>query len=154
MGRKQKFGTVLIGVLSAVLFGVTGYLAGSAVGHLGLFGHPLGMRVTRCAEKAGSTPRGGGTPETHYDCSGVVISDGRTRQITVDGFSSYPLTHVQVAREPWGGWVPVDHGTWNRLGRALSPLVPLALALLLAKGTLIGYRGWRNSRRLPTGSSE
>ncbi|MEV6055467.1 hypothetical protein [Streptomyces sp. NPDC052107] len=155
MGRKQKSGTVVAGVLTAGLFGVTVYLAGSAVGHLGLMGRPLAMRTTHCWTTGPATTSRGGHTGVDWDCTGLAASGGGTRRITATGFTSYPiLMPVKVAQEPWGTWVPVDQGGWNKAGRALSPLIPLALAIPLAKGTLTGYRGWRNSRRLPTGSSE
>jgi hypothetical protein len=157
MERKKKAGTVLCGLLTVGLLVLTGYLAGSAVGHLGLIGRQLGLRVEDCRVTSSSTPRGGGRAETEYACSGVVASGGRTRRMTAYDFTSDPsftLSTVKVSQEPWGTWVPVDHGAWNQVGRALSPLIPLGFAYVFAKGTLIGYRRWRNSSRLPTGSCE
>ncbi|OLZ67767.1 hypothetical protein AV521_22990 [Streptomyces sp. IMTB 2501] len=156
MERKKKAGTVLCGVLTVGLLALTVYLVGSAVGHLGLIGRRLGLRVEDCEVTSSSAPRGGGRAEVSYACSGEVTSDGTTRRITAYDFTSYPLTldPVQVSQEPWGTWVPVDHGTWNQVGRAVSPLVPLGFTYLFARGTLIGYRRWRNSSRLPTGSCE
>lgn len=156
MERGKKAGTVLCGLLTVGLLAVTVYLAGSAVGHLGLTGRRLDLRIEHCEVTSSSTPRGGGRPSTEYACSGVVTSGGETRRITAHDFTSYPLTlaPVKVAQEPWGTWVPVDHGAWNQAGRALSPLIPLGFAYLCAKGTLTGYRRWRNSSRLPTGSRE
>ncbi|MEU9117913.1 hypothetical protein AB0D04_40890 [Streptomyces sp. NPDC048483] len=49
--------------------------------------------------------------------------------------------------------MPVDQGGWNRLGRVLTPLIPLTFAAVFAKVAVAGYRGWRNSGRLPTGTS-
>ncbi|MEU2859193.1 hypothetical protein ACIQWL_46570 [Streptomyces mirabilis] len=158
MGRKQVFGSVFCGVIALSLFGVAAYMAVSAVGRLGLVGHQLTMRVTDCEASApATTSRGGGHPD--LDCRGFVdpapASDGGKRWITATGFSSEPVfgAPLEVAKEPWGSWVPVDQGGWNRLGRALSPLIPLAFAGLFAKVTVAAYRGWRNSRRLPAGAS-
>ncbi|QIY93986.1 hypothetical protein HEP87_07805 [Streptomyces sp. S1D4-11] len=158
MRRKQVFGTVLCGVIALSLFGVAAYMAVSAVGRLGLVGHQLTMRVTDCEASApATTSRGGGHPD--LDCRGFVdpaqTSGGVKRWITATGFSSKPVfgSPLEVAKEPWGSWVPVDQGGWNRLGRALSPLIPLAFAGLFAKAAVAAYRGWRNSRRLPAGAS-
>jgi len=157
-GRKQVFGTVLCGVIALSLFGVAVYMAVSAVGRLGLVGNELTMRVTDCEASApATTSRGGGHPD--LDCKGFVdptqASGGGTRRITATGFSSEPVfgATVKVAKKPWGSWVPVDQGGWNRLGRALSPLIPLAVAGLFAKVPVAAYRGRRNSRRLPAGAS-
>ncbi|GHE00681.1 hypothetical protein [Streptomyces alanosinicus] len=155
MERKKKVGTVLCGVLAVGLFAVTVYLAGSAVGHLGLIGRQLGLRIKDCEVTSSSTPRGGGRPDVSYACSGEVASGGTPRRITAYGFTYYPLTldPVKVSQEPWGTWVPVDHGAWNQVGRAVSPLVPLGFTYLFAKGTLTGYRRWRDSGRLLAGAS-
>ncbi|MFD8006975.1 hypothetical protein [Streptomyces mirabilis] len=157
MGWKQVFGTVLCGVIALSLFGVAAYMAVSAVGRLGLVGHQLTMRVTDCEASAPArTSRGGGHPD--LDCRGFVdpaqTSGGVKRWITATGFSSEPVfgAPLEVAKEPWGSWVPVDQGGWNRLGRALSPLIPLAFAGLFTKVTVAAYRGWRNSRGLPAGA--
>ncbi len=62
-GRKQVFGTVLCVVIAISLFGVTVYMAVSAVGRLGLVGHQVTMRVTDCEASApATTSRGGGHP--------------------------------------------------------------------------------------------
>ncbi|MFD8131873.1 hypothetical protein [Streptomyces mirabilis] len=158
MGRKQAFGSVFCGVIALSLFGVAVYMAVSAVGRLGLVGHQLTMRVTDCEASApATTSRGGGHPD--LDCRGFVdpapASDGGKRWIMASGFSSEPVfgAPLEVAKEPWGSWVPVDQGDWNRLGRALSPLIPLTFAGLFAKVTVAAYRGWRSSRRLPAGAS-
>lgn len=157
-GRKQVFGIVLCGVIALSLFGVAVYLAVSAVGRLGLVGNELTMRVTDCEASApATTSRGGGHPD--LDCKGFVdparAPGGGTRWITATGFSSEPVLGmpVKVAEEPWGSWVPVDQGDWNRLGRALSPLVPLAFAVPFAKVPVAAYRRRRNSRRLPAEAS-
>ncbi|WP_405995291.1 hypothetical protein [Streptomyces sp. NBC_00986] len=157
-GRKQVIGTVLWGVIALSLFGVAVYLAVSAVGRLGLVGQQLTIRVTDCeASEPGTTSRGGDHPD--LDCKGFVdpaqASGGGTRWITATGFSSEPVfgAPVKVAEEPWGSWVPVDQGDWNRLGRALSPLIPLAFAGLFAKVPVAAYRRRRNSGRLPAGIS-
>ncbi|WP_262064449.1 DUF4701 domain-containing protein [Streptomyces sp. STR69] len=157
-GRKQVFGTVLCAVIALSLFGVAVYMALSAVGRLGLVGQQLTMRVTDCEASApATTSRGGGHPD--LDCKGFVdparASGGRTRRITATGFSSEPVfgVPVKVAKEPWGSWVPVDQGAWNRLGRALSPLIPLAFAVLFAKVPVAVYHRWRTSRRMPAGAS-
>ncbi|MFF2515569.1 hypothetical protein [Streptomyces sp. NPDC058086] len=133
-------------------------MAVSAVGRLGLVGHQLTMRVTDCEASAPATTSwGGGHPD--LDCRGFVdpaqTSDGGKHWITATGFPSKPVfgAPLEVAKEPWGSWVPVDQGGWNRLGRALSPLIPLAFAGLFAKVALAAYRGWRKSRRLPAGAS-
>ncbi|WP_143098864.1 hypothetical protein [Streptomyces sp. yr375] len=158
MGRKQVLGTVLCGVIALSLFGVAVYLAVSTLGRLGLVGHQVTMRVTDCEASApATTSRGGGHPD--LDCKGFVdpaqASGGGIRRITATGFSSAPVfgAPVEVAKEPWGSWVPVDQGGWNRLGRALSPLIPLAFAGWFAKATVTAYRAWRNSRRLHAGSA-
>ncbi|WP_405952543.1 hypothetical protein OG588_46330 [Streptomyces prunicolor] len=157
-GRKQVFGTILCGVIALSLFGGAVYMAVAAVGRLGLVGQQLTMRVTDCEASApATTSRGGGHPD--LDCKGFVDpaqAPGRgTRRITATGFSSEPVfgAPVKVAKEPWGSWVPVDQGDWNRLGRALSPLIPLAFAVLFAKVPVAAYRRWRNSGRLPAGVS-
>lgn len=157
-GRKRVFGIVLRGVIALSLFGVAGYLAVSAVGRLGLVGNELTMRVTECeASVPTTTSRGGGHPD--LDCKGFVDpaqdSGGGTRRITATGFSSEPVfgAPVKVAEEPWGSWVPVDQGDWNRLGRALSPLIPLALAGLFAKVPVAACRQRKNSGRPPVEAS-
>jgi hypothetical protein len=156
-GRKQVLGAVVCGVIALSLFGIAVYMAVSAVGRLGLVGNELTMRVTDCdASAPATTSRGGGHPD--LDCKGFVdptqASGGGTRRITATGFSSEPVfgAPVKVAKEPWGSWVPVDQGDWNRLGRALSPLIPLAVAGLFAKVPVAVCRGRRNSRRLLAGS--
>jgi len=158
MGRKQVVGTVVCGVIALSLFGVAVYMAVSAVGRLGLVGDQLTMRVIDCEASAPvTTSRGGGHPD--LDCKGFVdpsqASGGGTRRITATGFSSAPRfdVPVKVAKEPWGSWVPVDQGDWNRLGRALSPLIPLAFAGLFAKVPVVVYRARRDSRRLLAESS-
>lgn len=157
-GRKQVLGTVLCGVIAPSLLGVTVHMAVSAVGRLGLVGQQLTMRVTACeASMPATTSRGGGHPD--LDCKGFVDparAPGRgTRRITATGFSSEPVfgAPVKVAKEPWGSWVPVDQGDWNRLGRALSPLIPLAFAVLFAKVPVAAYRRRRTSRRLSAEAS-
>ncbi|WP_157857913.1 hypothetical protein [Streptomyces durhamensis] len=153
--RQQAWGTAVCGVVAAGLFALTGYLADSAMGHLGLMGHPLALRPTHCWTTGPSTTSRGGSTGSDWDCTGPAASGGRTHRITATGFTSYPVSMpVRVAQEPWGTWVPVDQGGWNKAGRALSPLLPLVIAVTFARWTLISYRGWRNSRRLPTGSSE
>ncbi|KUM94357.1 hypothetical protein AQI88_21860 [Streptomyces cellostaticus] len=128
------------------------YLGLVAVGRLGLIGHPLTMRAATCYANVPATTSRGGDSHPMLSCMGPV--DGG-RWITATGFSSRPRpdASVEVAQDPWGSWVPVDQGGW-KLGRALSPLIPLAFAWVFAKWTLMNYRGWRNSSRLPTGSSE
>ncbi|MFF4054891.1 hypothetical protein ACFYZ8_09215 [Streptomyces sp. NPDC001668] len=49
--------------------------------------------------------------------------------------------------------MPVDQGDWNRLGRALSPLIPLAFAGLFVKVPVAVRRGRRNSGQMVAGSS-
>ncbi len=157
-GRGKVFGTVLFGVIALSLFGVAVHMAVSAVGRLGLVGKELTMRVTVCDASAPvTTSRGGGHPD--LDCRGFVdpaqVPGGGTRRITATGFSSEPVfgAPVKVAQEPWGSWVPVDQGDWNRLGRALSPLIPLAFAGLFATVPVAAYRRRRNAGRLPAGTS-
>jgi hypothetical protein len=156
-GRGKVFGTVLFGVIALSLFGVAVHMAVSAVGRLGLVGKELTMRVTVCDASAPvTTSRGGGHPD--LDCRGFVDPaqvPGGTRRITATGFSSEPVfgAPVKVAQEPWGSWVPVDQGDWNRLGRALSPLIPLAFAGLFATVPVGAYRRRRNAGRLPAGAS-
>ncbi|MEW1824060.1 hypothetical protein [Streptomyces sp. NPDC088196] len=156
-GRKQVFGIVLFGVIALSLSGVAVYMAVAAVGRLGLVGNELTMRVTDCEASAPvTTSRGGGHPD--LDCKGFVdpaeVSGGGMRRITASGFSSEPVfgAPVKVAEEPWGAWVPVDQGDWNRLGRALSPLVPLGFAGLFAKVPVTAYRRRRDSGQVPAGS--
>ncbi|MFJ2885065.1 hypothetical protein ACIO53_03385 [Streptomyces sp. NPDC087305] len=157
-GRKRVFGIVVCGVVALFLFGLAGYMAVAAVGRLGLVGQELTMRVTDCEASAPvTTSRGGGHPD--LDCTGFVDPaqdpGAGTRRITATGFSSAPVfgAPVKVAKEPWGSWVPVDQGDWNRLGRALSPLIPLAFAGLFATAPVAAYRRWKNARRLPEGAS-
>ena len=147
-GWKRVFGAALCGVIALSLFGITVYMAASAFWRLGLVGHQLTMRVTDCKASApATTSRVGGHPD--LDCKGFVdpaqASGGGIRRITATGFSSEPDfgAPVEVDRAPWGSWVPVDQGGWNRLGRALSPLIPLVFAGVFAKGAVVGYRGWR-----------
>ncbi|MFJ8057584.1 hypothetical protein [Streptomyces sp. NPDC096142] len=156
-GRKRVFGTLVCGVIALLLLGLAGHMIVAAVGHLGLAGQELTMRVTDCEASAPvTTSRGGGHPD--LDCKGFVdpaqhSGDG-TRRIVATGFSSEPAfgAPVKVAKEPWGSWVPVDHGGWNRLGRALSPLIPLAFAGLFATAPLTVCRRWWNARRSPDGA--
>ncbi|MGQ4431335.1 MULTISPECIES: hypothetical protein [unclassified Streptomyces] len=126
------------------------------------------MRVTDCEASApDTTSRGGGHPA--LDCKGFVdpaqhSGDG-TRRIVAPGFSSDPVfgTPVKVAKQPWGPWVPVDQGDGNRLGRVVSSLIPLALAVsqliqlalagLFATAPVAACRRWRNARRSPDGAS-
>ncbi|WP_427924209.1 hypothetical protein [Streptomyces sp. cg40] len=158
MGRKQVLGTVVCGVIALSLVGVAVYMAVSAVGRLGLIGQQLTMRVSYCDATAPATTSRGGT---HADlvCRGFVdpaqVSGGAIHRITATGFSSEPSfgAPVEVSREPWGSWVPVDQGAWNKLGRALSPLVPLAFAGLFAKVPLAVWRGRRNSAEPRAGAS-
>ncbi|MBK3576420.1 hypothetical protein JHN63_21910 [Streptomyces sp. MBT65] len=158
MGRKQVLGAVVCGVIALSLVGVAVYMAVSAVGRLGLIGQQLTMRVTYCdATAPATTSRGGGHPD--LVCRGFVdpsqaSEDGKQR-ITATGFSSQPRfgAPVEVSKEPWGSWVPVDQGDWNRLGRALSPLIPLAVAGFFAKVPVAVWRGRRNSGQLVAGAS-
>lgn len=157
-GRKPVVGAVVCGVIALSLFGVAVYMAVSAVGRLGLVGNELTIRVTDCEASApATTSRGGGHPD--LDCKGFVDpvpASGRgARRITATGFSSEPVfgAPVKVAKEPWGSWVPVDQGGWNRLGRALSPLIPLAFAGLFAKAPVAVYRDRRNSSRSLAGAA-
>ncbi len=158
MGRKQVLGTVVCGVIALSLVGVAVYLAVSAVGRLGLVGQQLAMRVTYCdATAPATTSRGGSRPD--LVCRGFVDpaqASGRgTQRITATGFSSEPRfgVPVEVSKEPWGSWVPVDQGAWNKLGRGLSPLVPLAFAGLFAKVPVAVWRGRRNSGQSREGAS-
>ncbi|MGR3867462.1 hypothetical protein ACUXZZ_02615 [Streptomyces graminifolii] len=157
-GRKRALGTVVCGVLALFLLGLAGYMAVAAVGRLGLVGQELTMRVTDCEASAPvTTSRGGGRPD--LDCKGFVDPardpGAGTRRITATGFSSEPVfgAPVKVAKEPWGSWVPVDQGDWNRLGRALSPLIPLGFAGLFATAPVAAYRRWKNARRPAEGAS-
>ncbi|MFI6409872.1 hypothetical protein [Streptomyces sp. NPDC050548] len=157
-GRKQVIGTAVCGVIALSLVGVAVYMAVSAVGRLGLIGQQLIMRVTYCDATAPATTSRGGT---HPDlvCRGFVdpaqTSDDAIHKITATGFSSEPRfgAPVEVSEEPWGSWVPVDQGAWNKLGRALSPLIPLGFAGLFAKVPVAVWRGRRNSGQLPARSS-
>ncbi|MGW2649618.1 hypothetical protein ACWC2T_33050 [Streptomyces sp. NPDC001393] len=152
--RQKAWGTVLCGVLAAGLLGAGVYLGLSAVGHLGLLGRSQTMRVAFCdTNSPATTSRGGYTSSADLYCVGYV--DGG-RKIRATGFSSYPRIDlpVEISREPWGSWVPVDQGISHKLPRVLSPLAFLAISVVLARWTVISYRDWRNSSRLPAGSCE
>ncbi|MEV8547063.1 hypothetical protein [Streptomyces sp. NPDC051572] len=112
-------------MIALCFFGVTVYMAVSAVGRLGLAGHQLTMRVTDCEASApATTSRGSGHPDV--DCRGFVdpaqTAAGGKRSITATGFSSTPVfgAPLNVAKEPWGSWVPLDQAVGTGWA-ALSP---------------------------------
>ncbi|KUN06633.1 hypothetical protein AQI95_12175 [Streptomyces yokosukanensis] len=140
----------MCGTLAAGLLALGVHLGLSAVGRLALTGHPLSMRVTVCDTNGPATNSRYGPTDPGLWCKGYA--DGHPIRATGFTSSPFPGAPVEVAREPWGSWVPVDQGAWNKAGRALSPLIPLAFAGVFAWWTLINCRDWRNSRRSPTGS--
>ncbi|MGM0347575.1 hypothetical protein FSY75_25250 [Streptomyces sp. TR1341] len=150
--RQWAKATVLCGVITAGLYCLAVYLGLSAVGHLGLIGRSRTMRVAYCDADSPATTSRGGTSSSGLHCVGYV--DGR--RVRVTGFSSPPRIDlpVEISRTPWGSLVPVDQGFSHKTFRVLTPLVPLAIAVMFTRWTRMSYRGWRNSSRLPTGSCE
>lgn len=139
-------------MITAGLYCLAVYLGLSAVGHLGLIGRSRTMRVAYCDADSPPTTSRGGTSSSGLHCVGYV--DGR--RVRVTGFSSPPRIDlpVEISRTPWGSLVPVDQGFSHKTFRVLTPLVPLAIAVMFTRWTRMSYRGWRNSSRLPTGSCE
>ncbi|MFF4502580.1 hypothetical protein [Streptomyces sp. NPDC001401] len=152
-GRRQAVGVVVFGGLTIglLLLTVAGYVVAAA--RLGLIGHPQKTQAQVCFyEPAEKTYRG---RAAHYDCT-AYLAHG-TVPITYD---SRPGQRVEVAKEPWGGWVPVEENVWSRVWWVSMPLFPMAAAALSGRAAVRSaaryrrFRGWRNSSLLPTGSCE